>query len=149
VARTSRCATAGRYGQPVDEHDFRRWIDGYERAWRSPGSGALAELFTTDAVYRHSPYAETISGLAAIEHDWEAERDGPDEPFTMSADVLAVNATDPAGPLGIAHVLVRYGDPGGREYRDLWLVRFAGDGRAREFEEWPYWPGRGWTPGSE
>ncbi|MCO1660633.1 hypothetical protein KDL28_36850 [Pseudonocardia sp. S2-4] len=124
-------------------------MDGYERAWRSPGTAGLAELFTPDASYRHSPYAETISGLAAIERDWEAERDSPDESFTMSADVLAVNATDPVGPLGIAHVLVRYEDFTGHEYRDLWLVRFAPDGRAREFEEWPFWPGQGWHPEAE
>jgi len=129
----------------VDEDAFRRWIAGYERAWRTPGTAALAELFTPDAEYRHSPYAETISGLDAIGRDWEATRDGPDEPFTMAADVLALTTGDPAGPLGIAHVLVRYGEPANREYRDLWLVRFAPDGRAREFEEWAYWPGRGWS----
>jgi ketosteroid isomerase-like protein len=130
----------------VDEVGFRRWIDGYERAWRSPDPAALAELFTADVAYRHSPYAETIRGLEALARDWGAERDGPDEVFTMTADVLAVNADDPAGPLGVAHVLVRYGEPVRQEYRDLWLVRFAADGRAREFEEWPYWPGRGWSP---
>ena len=26
------------------------------------------------------------------------------------------------------------------EYRDLWVIRFAGDGRCAWFEEWPYWP---------
>ena len=26
------------------------------------------------------------------------------------------------------------------EYRDLWIIRFAEDGRCRHFEEWPYAP---------
>lgn len=131
----------------MDTAGFRRWIEGYERAWRSPGSARLAELFSADVVYRHSPYAEPVVGLDALGRDWQAERTGPDEVFTMEADVLAVDAERPDGPLGIAHVLVRYGEPV-REYRDLWLVRFDGAGRAREFEEWPYWPGRGWRPGA-
>ena len=35
---------------------------------------------------------------------------------------------------------VCYGDPPTQEYRDLWVIRFAGDGRCTWFEEWPYWP---------
>jgi hypothetical protein len=27
------------------------WLKGYERAWRTPGTAALAELFTEDAAY--------------------------------------------------------------------------------------------------
>jgi hypothetical protein len=37
-------------------------------------------------------------------------------------------------------VEVSYGDPVRQEYRDLWIVRFAGDGRCASFEEWPFWP---------
>lgn len=125
---------------------IRRWIDGYERAWRSPGTARLAGLFSADIVYRHSPYAEPVVGLAALGRDWQAERAGPDEVFAMDVDVLAVNADHAGGPLGIAHLRVRYGDPVRQEYRDLWLVRFDGAGRAREFEEWPFWPQRGWRP---
>ncbi|WP_327035397.1 hypothetical protein [Micromonospora ureilytica] len=29
-----------------------------------------------------------------------------------------------------------------QEYRDLWVMRFADDGRCRSFEEWPFWPGQ-------
>ncbi|MGI8306275.1 hypothetical protein [Saccharopolyspora hattusasensis] len=28
------------------------------------------------------------------------------------------------------------------EYRDLWIVRFAPDGKCLAFEEWPFWPGK-------
>lgn len=107
----------------------------------------LAELFAPDATYRHSPYAEPLASLNEIARDWEAQREGPNEIFTMTADVLAVNAAHPDGPLGIAQILVRYGDPVHQEYRDLWLVRFDEAGRARSFEEWPFWPGQGWVPG--
>lgn len=133
---------------PVDEDAFRDWLERYERVWRSPDTAELAELFAADATYRHSPYAEPLTSLEEITRDWEAQRDGPAEAVTMTADVLAVTAAHPGGPLGIAHVLVRYGgDGGGQEYRDLWLVHFDDAGRALAFEEWPFWPGQGWQPG--
>jgi hypothetical protein len=28
-----------------------RWLAGYEAAWRAPGTGGLAALFTEDAIY--------------------------------------------------------------------------------------------------
>jgi hypothetical protein len=39
-------------------------------------------------------------------------------------------------------VQVRYGDPVDREFRDLWIMRFAEDGRCDSFEEWPFSPAR-------
>lgn len=125
----------------MDHEGFRRWLDTYERAWRSPGTALLAELFAENAVYLHSPYAQQLGSRAAIERDWEDQRDGPDEVFTMRAEVLAVD-----GPLGVARVLVRYGEPVRQEFQDLWLVWFDDDGRARRFEEWPFWPDQPWTP---
>lgn len=80
--------------------------------------------------------------MAAIEADWESERNGPDEVFTMLASVLAVDAD-----LGVAHVLVRYGEPSRQEYQDLWLVWLDADGRASRFEEWPFWPDQPWATG--
>jgi hypothetical protein len=66
---------------------------------------------------------------------WEAERDGPDEVFRMTSDVVAAG-----GDTAVVRVEVGYGDPVGQEFRDLWIVRFAGDGRCASFEEWPFWP---------
>jgi len=126
----------------VNRESFRRWIDGYEQAWRSSGTEPLRSLFAPSATYRHSPYAEPLHGLAAIEADWESERNGPDEVFTMLASVLAVDADR-----GVTHVLVRYGEPSRQEYQDLWLVWFDADGRASRFEEWPFWPDQPWATG--
>jgi uncharacterized protein (TIGR02246 family) len=111
------------------------WVDRYERAWRTPGTEALAELFTDDASYSQGPYLEPVRGLRAIAEMWEAERDGPDEAFTMDSEIVAVD-----GDTAVARVEVHYGDPA-REYRDLWIMRFAGDGRCRRYEEWPFAPG--------
>ena len=110
---------------------------GYERAWRTGGTGGLGELFARDATYRLDPFDEPLVGLGAIAAMWEAEREGPDEAFTMDHDIVAVDGT-----VAVVHVEVRYGDPPTQRYRDLWVMRFAEDGRCTAFEEWPFWPGR-------
>ena len=119
----------------MDTGNVTAWVDGYERAWRAPGTGALAQLFTADATYLQGPYREPVVGLPAIERMWEDTRDGPDEVFTMTHDVVAVD-----GDTAVVRVEVKYGDPVTQEYRDLWIVRFADDGRCRSFEEWPFAP---------
>jgi ketosteroid isomerase-like protein len=131
----------------VDRDTFAHWIEGYERAWRTAGTALLAALFAPDVVYLHSPYAEPVVGLDALARDWEAERETHDEVFTMVTRIVAVDAAATDGPTGVARVLVRYGDPVRQEYQDLWVVVFDPDGRARRFEEWPFWPDQTWAAG--
>jgi SnoaL-like domain len=124
-------------GPVTDRAVVRRWLAGYEAAWRAPGTTGLEALFTGDAAYLHSPYEQPTTGLDAIKRMWEEDRDGPEEVFTLATDVLAVE-----GPTAVVRAEVCYGEPPRQEYRDLWVLRFAGDGRCTWFEEWPYWPGR-------
>ncbi len=112
-----------------------RWLAAYEVAWRTPGTGSLAGLFTEDATYLQSPYEPPVTGLDAIARMWEAEREGPDEVFTLTTNIVAVD-----GPVAVVRAEVTYGHPPTEEYRDLWVIRFAGDGRCAWFEEWPFWP---------
>jgi ketosteroid isomerase-like protein len=131
-----RGSKAGRTGiATADRSGVSAWIEAYERAWRSVGTAQLAELFSEDASYRMSPYEEPVRGLTAIGALWERERESADEEFAMTAEIVAVE-----GDTAVARVEVAYGN--GDEYRDLWIVRFDGDGRCREFEEWPFWPER-------
>jgi ketosteroid isomerase-like protein len=122
--------------------EVEEWVAAYERAWRTAGSEPLRELFAEDATYSMGPYEAPAVGLAAIAALWERERRGADEEFEMSHRVVAVD-----GDTAVVRVEVRYGAPQRLEYRDLWVVRFAADGRCREFEEWPFWPERGVVPG--
>ena len=125
----------------MDREGVAAWIAGYERAWRTPGTDPLAALFSPDATYLYDPYEEPVRGLDALRPWWEEGRDGPDEAFTMSSEVLAVD-----GDVAVARVEVSYGEPVRQEYRDLWVMRFDGDGRCAAFEEWPFWPGHGRSP---
>jgi len=131
-------------GLVTDRAVVSRWLAGYEAAWRSPGTAGLGGLFTTDASYQQSPYEPPVTGLDAIARMWEAEREGPREVFTLVTDILAVD-----GPVAVVRAEVRYGDPLRQEYRDLWVIRLADDGRCTWFEEWPYWPGRPFSAGDQ
>jgi hypothetical protein len=128
----------------LDRAQLTDWLARYERAWRSPGTDVLAELFTEDASYSTAPYENPHRGLEEIAKMWEEERFGPDEVFEMTSDVLAVE-----GDTGVARVTVEYQEATHRErrlhrqqkeYRDLWVVRLNDSGLCSHFEEWPFWP---------
>lgn len=121
----------------TDRARVAAWIDAYERAWRTVGAEPLERLFTADASYLQGPYLDPVVGLDAIGRMWEAEREGSDEAFTMASEILAVD-----GDVAVARIEVTYGEPVTQEFLDLWLMWFAPDGRCRQFEEWPFWPGR-------
>jgi hypothetical protein len=124
----------------VTRDELSRWVDAYETAWRTAGTDGLAELFAAGATYMTAPFERPHTGLDAIRLFWEAEREGPDEVFTMDYEIVAVE-----GDTGVVSLDVTYGEPARTVYKDLWIVRFDGDGRCVAFEEWPFWPpgGRG------
>jgi hypothetical protein len=129
----------------LNRAELQDWIAAYERAWRSPGTDDLGELFADGASYKNAPYEQPYRGLAAIADMWERERAGPDEAFEMTSEVVAVERDS-----GVAKVEVRYAGPPQKQYHDLWIVRLDGTGRCVEFEEWPFWPpgqDGGWSPG--
>lgn len=115
----------------MDKEQVAAWIAGYERAWRTPGTDTLGEIFTADATYLQGPYDEPLVGLPAIAEMWDEERTGPDEAFEMTSEIIALD-----GDTAVARIEVVYGEPDPEEFRDLWILRFAEDGRCRAFEEW-------------
>ena len=108
---------------------------GLRTALANSGDRRLADLFAAHATYLPSPWDRPLEGLAEIARFWEAERDSADEEFTMSSDVVAVD-----GETAVVRVLVEYGAPGDQRWRDLWVLRFDGEGRCSSFEEWPFAP---------
>jgi uncharacterized protein (TIGR02246 family) len=114
----------------VDRAGVEAWIEGYRRAWASGDAAAAVALFTEDATYRPSPLGDTISGRAAITSWWASATDAT-ERWVMSWEVLAVD-----GDRAVARVEVRYTAPEVVRYLDLWVMRFAPDGRCAAFEEW-------------
>jgi len=125
----------------VDRVQLIDWVARYERLWRTAGTDGLGELFSADATYSPGPFEPTATGLGEIAELWEDAREGPDERFRMTSEIVAVE-----GDTGVARVEVWYDGPPPRHYRDLWVVRLDGDGRCSHFEEWPTWPGVGTQP---
>ena len=122
---------------PVDRDDVMRWVADYERGWRAEDADAVGSLFTEDAAYRASPYEPSEVGHDAIKAFWlnDAGRT-----FSMDAEIVATD-----GDVAVVRVDVTYQLPRVQEYRDVWILRFAADGRVTDFEEWAYWPGKPYT----
>lgn len=118
-----------------------RWVDGYERAWRNSDDDAVVQLFSDDAAYRASPYEPSATGHDAIKAFWLEDAG---KSFAMQAEVVAVE-----GDAAVVRVGVVYDGPPEQEYRDLWVLRFAPDGRVADFEEWAYWPGKPYSSAQE
>jgi hypothetical protein len=119
----------------VDRDTVARWVEAYERAWRTPGTGQLGDVFSRDVSYRPSPWAPVVSGLENLSEFWESEREGPDEPFVLSSEVVAVEGTT-----AVVGVSVDYLGADTSRWRDLWVLKFTEDGRCAAFEEWPFAP---------
>src|SRR6266566_2082369 len=96
----------------MDRMHVTSWTTAYERAWRTAGTAALADIFTEDATYLQGPYDEQLCGLAAIGRMWEAERAGPDEVFKMNSRIVAVE-----DDTAVVRVDVVYGEPATQAYR--------------------------------
>ena len=119
----------------MDRSGVEHWLADYERLWRTPGVDGLGELFTADASYLPSPYASALTG-DALARFWDEERASDDEAFDMRSDIVALD-----GNTAVVRVEVDYLTTG-NEWRDLWIIEFADDGRCRAFEEWPFAPDR-------
>jgi uncharacterized protein (TIGR02246 family) len=112
-----------------DANAAAAWVERYRRAWESNDAADIGALFTDDARYFTEPYNEPWVGRDAIVEGWLAERDEPGD-TEFEFDVIAVS-----GDLAFVQGTTRYlSSP--RTYSNLWVVRLADDGRAREFTEW-------------
>lgn len=116
----------------TDRETVADWVAGYIRAWDSNEPAHIRALFTPDAEYRYRPTDEPVVGHDAITASW---LDGPDQAgdYTFSWDIVAVEGGT-AAVQGRTDYLA--GEAAGRLYANLWVIRFAEDGRAASFTEW-------------
>jgi ketosteroid isomerase-like protein len=118
----------------MDRDRFAAWLEGYRRAWEAQDADAIRALFTEDAAYRTSPFREPYRGHEAIVRLWLEER--PDAPGTFTAryEPLAVE-----GDVAVAQGWTRYRDAQtgaeGEVYANIFVTRFAADGRCAAFTE--------------
>ena len=104
------------------------WMNAYVKAWASNEPEEIRALFSDDARYRTEPYTEPWVGPEKIVDGWLHLADAPGT-FTFEWHPLAV--TD---EVSVVQGTTRYAT--GPVYSNLWVIRFAPDGRASEFTEW-------------
>jgi ketosteroid isomerase-like protein len=112
----------------MDGARLQSWLDAYVEAWRSYDRDAIAALFADDASYAYHPYDEPLRGRDAIAESWLSEQDAPGS-WEASYRPLMID-----GHRAIAAGETRYAD--GNVYSNLFVLRFAGDGRCSEFVEY-------------
>jgi hypothetical protein len=112
----------------------RDWLDRYLVAWRSNEPDDIRALFTEDATYAGGPFdPEPWIGREGIVSGWLDHRDEVGE-WKFEGSPLAFD-----GRTGFVEGRTDYAD--GRVYANLWVIRFADDGRAESFVEWYMEPG--------
>jgi ketosteroid isomerase-like protein len=115
----------------VDE--FSRWLERYRQAFIAFDAEAAAELFSDDATYQDSPYADPVVGRAAIATYWRMVA-GLMTDVDLEYEVVAVS-----GEVGVAHLrdaLTRVSSGARARYDGIFVVRFDRDGRSVDFREW-------------
>ena len=117
----------------MDERGFQRWLDAYVDAWRTYDATSIGELFSEDVEYRYHPWDEPVQGRDALVADWLSD---PDEPDTWTAEYRPWLVADGNGvAIGVSRYLAADRQSVEREYHNVFLCRFDGDGRCREFTE--------------
>ena len=116
--------------------DVQAWLDRYVDAWRTNDPAQVEALFTDDAAYRYRPYGgdqHAVFGRDAIRRAWLEEGDPPDswgaryEPYAVDGDrAVAIGRSD--------YFASQKGEA--RTYHNVFLLRFAPDGRCAEFTEY-------------
>ena len=116
----------------MDDAAFRRWLDAYVDAWRTYDAAAIGDLFSEDVEYRYHPWDEPVRGREALVENWLGDRDEPDS-WTAEYRPWLV-AGDDAVAVGVSSYL-REDRTLDREYHNVFLCRFDGEGRCRSFTE--------------
>jgi len=120
----------------MDRAGVERWIEAYRKAWKSDDRQDIAALFTEDATYSPFPWPRERNrweGRDLIIERWLGHGDSK-LGWRFEHEILAVDG-DTAVIEGWTHYDA-IGDDPEEDYANVWLVRFADDGRAREFREW-------------
>ena len=116
----------------MDDAGFQRWLDAYVEGWRTYDANAIGELFSRDVEYRYHPWDEPVRGRAPLVESWLEDRDEPDS-WSAEYRPWLVSGED-AVAVGVSRYLAADGTVE-REYHNVFLCRFDGDGRCREFTE--------------
>jgi len=122
-------------GYSPDRETVKRWLDAYVAAWVAYDERLIADLWSDDAVW-YRPFGVRATGREAITAEWMAEQ----HLFTQGGYDAVYEPIAIDGDLVVTHGRTRFFDPGTGvrrgEFDNVWVLRFAPDGRCAEFHEW-------------
>jgi ketosteroid isomerase-like protein len=126
----------------MQRDEVASWLDDYVKAWKTYDRERIAALFADDVEYRYHPYDEPIRGRHAVVESWLGEGDhadastrDPEGTYDASYAPVAVDG-DIAVATGSSTYYASPGGPVERVFDNCFVMRFADDGRCREFTEW-------------
>jgi uncharacterized protein (TIGR02246 family) len=121
----------------MNRSDVEQWIAGYRQAWTTDDPDQIAALFTEDATYSPYPWPRDRrpwTGRDEIVAKWTSHGDSKIG-WRFEHEILAVEG-DTAVVEGWTDYDRGEGEPWSEQFANIWVVRFAPDGRARSFAEW-------------
>jgi len=127
---------AGACSQPEDSiaaAELEGWLAAYGAAWENKDAAAVAEIFTDDALYQETPYADPFRGREEISDYWSmvtADQDGIDFDSTL------ISAS---GNTGVAEWSARFRSISGDvpvELNGVFVLEFADSGEVSSLREW-------------
>jgi uncharacterized protein (TIGR02246 family) len=121
----------------MDRTGVEHWLAAYRKAWESDDPNDVAALFTEDATYSPFPWPRDNNrweGRDTIVQKWLGHGDSKVR-WRFEHEILAVDG-DTAVIEGWTDYDRGDGEAWDEAYANVWLVRFADDGRAHEFREW-------------
>ena len=121
----------------MDRANVERWIADYRQAWSTDDPAQEADLFTEDAAYSPYPWPREQNlwrGRDLIVQKWLGHGDSQIG-WRFEHEILAVDG-DTAVVEGWTDYDRGEAPPWEEQYANLWVIRFADDGRARSFREW-------------
>lgn len=117
----------------LDAAALEQWLASYGTAWETRDADAAARLFTSDARYFETPFAEPFAGREEIREYWSNvtanQRD-----IEFDSDVVTVD-----GAVGVARWNATFaaGEGGERiELDGVFVLEFDASGRCAELREW-------------
>jgi uncharacterized protein (TIGR02246 family) len=119
--------------EPLDARALTDWLGRYEQAWESRDPQAAGRIFTQDALYYETPYAEPFRGREGIAEYW-ARVTADQRDIDFESDVIAVNED-----VGVAHWTARFvsASTGERvELDGVFVLRFEEERLVSELREW-------------
>ncbi len=118
---------------PLSEQDLERWLAAYGAAWEAKDADAVTAIFTADALYQETPYADPFVGREGIGEYWSSvTADQADIDFDFG--IISVSDTT-----GIASWSSRFRSISGDvpvELNGVFVLEFADADHVSSLREW-------------